>query len=292
MLAFKPIELQNAEMLRGFFSQTKSRSSDETAGNALIWRDFFAYEYCIYNETLVIKSTFADGNTYFDLPVGKDVNGCINALIGEFKSVSLITDSGGLSHLCANFSTTATPIPDWWEYLYNAEDLKTFSGRKYNGQRNHANYFEKNNPSWQYFPVTGENAARVIAFANALFESKPKTPMLEEEHRKIPEILLNLDIYGQSAGALADKNGNILAFAIGEVKGDTLFVRIEKALQEIRGAHQMIVREFTSHNAVNGVLYVNREEDMGNEGLRRAKLAYHPCDMVKKYTVRIDGDTI
>lgn len=287
MIPFKPITLQDADLLNGFFCNYKSRSSDDTLGNALIWRDYFAYEYGIFNNTLVIKGTFEGGYTHFTVPIGNDVGGCLNALRGQFTDISFLTDSVGVQTLKEYFPITSVPAPDWWEYLYEAEDLKMFSGRKYNGQRNHTNFFERNMPNWHFSPVNNDNAADVIAFAGEMLNTKEQTPMLTEENRKISDVLLNPALYHQLSGALYDGDGNVLAFAIGEVKGDTLYVHIEKARAEVRGAYPMIVREFAKYYATDGVRFINREEDMGNEGLRKSKQSYHPCAMIEKYFVKM-----
>ena len=84
-------------------------------------------------------------------------------------------------------------------------------------------------------------------------------------------------------GGLIRTEGRIVAFSFGEIIGDTLFVHVEKALREVRGSYQMIVSELLSRFATDGILYVNREEDVGDPGLRYSKESYHPKCLLEKY---------
>ena len=80
-------------------------------------------------------------------------------------------------------------------------------------------------------------------------------------------------------------NGEIVAASFGEIVGDTMYVHIEKALRSFRGAYPMITSQFLHYYFQDGLLFVNREEDMGDEGLRYSKSAYHPCCLLKKYII-------
>ena len=82
--------------------------------------------------------------------------------------------------------------------------------------------------------------------------------------------------------------GKIVAFSVGEIVGDTLFVHIEKALKEYEGSYQVMVREFAVHEATDEVTYINREEDIGDLGLRTSKLSYHPVRLLAKYFVTVE----
>lgn len=90
-------------------------------------------------------------------------------------------------------------------------------------------------------------------------------------------------------GAFIEVDGNIVAMSVGEVVNDTLYCHIEKANRDYHGAYQMIVREFASHilEKYPDVKYINREEDVGDEGLRKSKLSYHPIDLLDKYCVLV-----
>ena len=122
-------------------------------------------------------------------------------------------------------------------------------------------------------------------FLSYYYESVQKdSSTFRDEELAVNEVLSHLDIYGFFGGVIRAE-GNICAFSLGEVIGDTLFVHIEKADREIRGAYQMMVSEFVSHYGKEPVLYVNREEDVGDPGLRYSKESYHPHALLEKYVL-------
>ena len=106
-----------------------------------------------------------------------------------------------------------------------------------------------------------------------------------EENHKVQEVLEHLDQYGLVGGVLR-ADGAIVGFTLGEVLRDTLYIHIEKADRDYPGAYQMLCRQFCAAYA-GGLAYVNREEDMGDLGLRKAKRDLHPVTQLKKYTVEV-----
>ena len=91
-------------------------------------------------------------------------------------------------------------------------------------------------------------------------------------------------------GGILRVGGEIVAFTLGEpVSDDTFVVHIEKAHAQVRGAYQMINQQFLAHEVAD-YTYVNREDDTGDEGLRKAKLSYRPAFLVEKGTVTLKGD--
>ena len=98
------------------------------------------------------------------------------------------------------------------------------------------------------------------------------------------EVLDNFEAYGLFGGLLKT-DGRTVGLSIGEILGDTLFVHVEKSLKDVNGAYPMLVREFARAFAGEGVNYINREEDDGNEGLRTSKLSYHPVKLLEKYLI-------
>jgi hypothetical protein len=105
-------------------------------------------------------------------------------------------------------------------------------------------------------------------------------PEAHYEGDAVDRIIENFTLSG-AIGGLLRADGRAVGFFLGEKQGDTLFLHIEKALREVRGAYPMLVRETAA--AFTDCTYENREEDDGNEGLRRSKESYCPCGKVVKY---------
>jgi hypothetical protein len=291
MIRFETLKLSNLETIRPYFQKLRSRACDNTIGGTFMWRDFFKMEYAIYNkDTLVFKLLYFDNIIAFTVPVGDSVEECVRALdayCGEqnIKLAFCMVEEDQMPLLMNLFSGKARLERDWVDYLYHADDLALLLGRKYNGQRNHINAFKKTGASYTFCEISRENINQIIAFNERLSEeSKKESAIFQEEQKMTIEVLRKYDIYALLGGAIY-LNEEVIAFSIGEIVGDTLFVHIEKANPAFRGAYQIMTNEFARYFAREGINYINREEDVGDEGLRRSKLSYHPCRFVKKYTV-------
>ena len=118
---------------------------------------------------------------------------------------------------------------------------------------------------------------------------REKNAATDAEAEKIEELLDNLDLYESFGffGGLLRVNGNVIGFSFAERIGDTMFVHIEKADIRYDGAYQMLVSSFASHFSHPDVLFINREDDTGNEGLRKSKLSYQPIKLLPKYVVTL-----
>ena len=198
---------------------------------------------------------------------------------------------------------------DAFDYLYRAEDLKYFRGKKLSGQRNHVNKFLKTYGNWSFRVITEEDhvnkflktygnwSFRVIteedipavkAFLDRYAAGRDKAAAsFHEDLRKTHEVLDNYQLYDMLGGMLL-VDGNIVGFSLGEIVGDTLFTHIEKADRDYQGCYQMVVAQFAQQFAHEGVHFINREDDAGDPGLRTSKLSYHPVALLEKYTVTVD----
>ncbi len=292
MVSFKKLTLSDIDKIRPYFMLSKTRTCDNTVGGAVMWRDFFSEEYAIINDTLIFKLNYLHHQTAFTMPLGKDVFGALHTIADYCTEnnipmkICCATESDVML-LMAQFDVEAVKEENWSDYLYLASDLANMKGKKYNGQRNHINRFMRENSSYEFSVIDDSNIGDIISFFDTFNMHNVKdSPIFIEEKKKVYEVLNNYDCYGQTGLVLYVEN-SIAAFSVGEVIGDTLYVHIEKADTDVEGAYQMIVREFTASNLEKGIVYVNREDDAGDEGLRTSKLSYHPCELIDKYTVKV-----
>ncbi len=293
MLKFLPLNLEEINNIRQYFRLSSNRICDNTPGTALMWRDYFSNEYAVFDSTLIFKVKYFDGNTAFSFPMGKNIDGAIKEIekycdFNDLPMIFGVITENDIPKLSSIYDVEVFHEENWGDYLYKASDLAEMSGKKYSGQRNHINFFDKNNPGWYYEKMTLSNVPRVRRFYESLEIPEEKiSDMFIEEQRKIVEVLENFEAYSMNGGFISLADGTVVAMAIGEVVKDTLFVHVEKARYDVRGAYQLIAREFPKSFMEQGIEYVNREEDLGQEGLRKSKLSYHPCEIIKKHTVRI-----
>ena len=280
-------------MVTGYIKQKKTRSCEDTFGNLLLWARFYQIRIAEV-EGMLVSATMGK-ELSFHYPYGKgDPKKCIEALMayakeqGQEFQMHCVTPEE-FEELEALFPGTfeIEYHRDIADYVYEAEKLCTLSGKKYHGKKNHVNKFKKTYENWEYISMTGEH----VEEAFQLLLKWKNLNLCMENHEKNAEscvasnylrLFEELDV----CGGLLRVDGQAVAFCIGEqVCDDTMVVHIEKALTEYEGAYPMINQQFVEHEC-SRVTYVNREEDTGDEGLRKAKLSYRPVFMVEKGTVK------
>ena len=171
------------------------------------------------------------------------------------------------------------------DYIYNAADLRQFCGKSYHTQKNHVNAFLREHPDYRFEPLTAGSEAALAAFFDAYTAADDDdSASAKEEIAACRRILPLLGVLPLDTRLLTD-GGRILGFTVMEKIGDTLMIHIEKGLPAVRGVYPMLVT--LEANAYPDVRFVNREEDDGNEGLRRSKQSYHPVRLLQKYYAEI-----
>jgi hypothetical protein len=260
-----------------------------------MWRDMFKTQYAVQDGILYLKVEYSPGGVEFAPPRGDGA--------GERRAYEAILrycrENGVAARLCAvseellalvrSMFPDASAVTDrsWSDYLYDGEAIRTLAGRKYSGQRNHINRFRREYPDWSFGTVTEAELGAVREFfVRYSAEHIKDYPAYSEGNVKTIELIDNFGRYGQLGGVLR-VGGEIVGASFGEVVGDTLFVHVEKANTDYPGAYPMLVNQFASAFAVGGVMYINREEDDGVEGLRVSKLSYHPVRLLDKYVVEL-----
>lgn len=297
-LHFSPLTLDDVPRILPYLGYSCSRTCDFTVGGLLMWAGYFNYSYAIYNDTLYIKGVTEDDVTRpaFSLPVGrmplKESIGLLREYCRQNDCMPLVFSAVPEEYvepLRLLGATKVTSLDDWGDYLYDAEALATLSGKKLGKKRNHVNRFVTDNPGYTFTPITKENLADVVAFYRDTHLPLSKPALADVEREQVMHVLDNIDRYGFEGAVLSTPADGIVAFTLGEVIGDTLYVHIEKMNHEVNGAGETINKLFaelmTGHHPE--VRYINREEDVGDPGLRHAKESYHPLRILAKYNVEM-----
>ena len=291
MLNFMDLKLSDIQTVRPYLSMQNTRICDYSVGGIFMWRDFFHTKYAFYNDTLIFQVTYLGGVTAFTVPLGRDLQGALLQIELHCREtgtpLTFCTVPGGEIAMLKQKYPEAEVVPnrDWYDYLYRAQDLVNFSGKKYDGQRNHIHKFQRMYPEHAFHEITEENIAAVRAFyADFVSLYLKDGPFAREEAAKTAELLENYRQYGMFGGFLT-AGDVIVAMSVGERIRDTVFVHIEKADIRYPGAYQVMVQEFLKHFAGDAE-FVNREEDVGDAGLRKSKLSYHPAELLEKSTVK------
>lgn len=294
---FKTITPEDMVKIAPFLQQEKGRTTDFTNGGILMWVEFFNYKYCIHDDTLFIKGVVENDRTTpaFSLPLGKLT---IKESIDFLKDINIgsdhrLTFSAVPEYAVDEFKKAGAreveELTDWGDYLYDAEKLATLTGKKYSKKRNHVNQFYTSYPRHDLIELTSGNISLALAVMDE-FEKEADNTFSATAERILTRNILRLIETSRInyIGAILIADDKPCAFTIGEIKGDTLFIHIEKALRGYHGSYETINKEFAAMiRAKNpNVKYINREDDGGDEGLRKAKESYHPLTILKKYNIR------
>ncbi len=179
-----------------------------------------------------------------------------------------------------------------YDYIYGVDKLADLAGKKLHAKRNHINRFNENYPDWMFEPLRPGNLSECQEMNEAWFSQRgqkvegEEKNMLEDENNSLQNALKNFDALGLEGG-LIRAGGRVVAFTMGDRLGEDCFdVHFEKAFDHIQGAYPIINREFARYirDKYPEVKWFNREDDVGLEGLRKAKMSYYPDILVKKFT--------
>lgn len=293
MLNFKKIDLESIEVLHPYLSKSTNRLCDFSVGGMVMWRDAFESEYDIYEGALYIKLKLQDGRVAFTYPIGKPFKDTHKNLLeycaSAWKKLVFAIVSAEEKDEILNFFPDADISfeRDFSDYVYTGESLASFKGKKYSGQRNHINRFMHENDIWNFEEVSEANLPEIKAFFEKYnTENEKESFTAVAERNGVRDVLENFDAYGFNGEALR-VDGKIVGFFLCEAVYDTLIVHIEKCDRNITGAYQMLAKEEAAKYCVGSLKYVNREDDSGDEGLRKSKLSYHPAFIAEKYTVTV-----
>ncbi len=292
MLEFREITLADRPWITDCLQRSNERGCEYSFANNMAWRRLQDSKIAEYRGFyLCCAFNTQDGAPSFIYPAGEGDHHEILLEMRRFseslgKPLHIWNVSPDrLAWLQAQYGDTfeVTPHRDSWDYVYRSEDLANLAGRRYHQKRNFLHRFAQYDA--QIRPMTEADFDDCIAFAAAQYNEK-----LEGDASGISEQFA-IDTYFRHfqelalEGMVVRANGRLIAFSIGEpLNSDTFCVHIEKADTAFQGVYAAVNQGFAARIAPR-FPYINREEDLGIEGLRKAKKSYHPCFMVEKYGV-------
>ncbi len=258
--------------------------------NMFMWRKTLNYRVLETDGCICIIGRYRNYPPFMLFPLGRDVISAIKTVQSEMGPITMSHISEEMALIIKeNFpSAVITDNPDFRDYIYLASDLDKLAGRKFHQKRNHIAKFHSRY-EFEYVSVTKNDTSNLPLLRQAaeeLFTDRENDELLDE-HEAILEVLNNFKELGVTA-ALIRVDGQNVAYTIGEMMSDdTALIHIEKADRSFEGSYSVINREFVHREFADKATYVNREEDLGIEGLRKAKLSYNPISMPLSYSVKI-----
>lgn len=297
MLKFKKITREDFSLIDKYFSMHLSNMGEErlcdyAPGTVKMWFEEYSMEYAVLGDILFLKANYEeeDGDSYL-MPVGRTDEGALKALYGHVKDKEGVT----LSVIPESIKDRVAQIfcvergqvfydRDWVDYIYSREEFENPSGKKHHNYKYNLNKFAKEHSDYSVEQITEDNLSEAIDFYKKYCKENPETSSTEDgEYRATLQVLEELSAYSM-IGAVLRAEGRIIGLTIGEIYGDTVIIHTEKAEKTVTGAYPTIARGFLKL-LPESVRYVNREEDMGLEGLRRSKLSYAPIRLERKFTL-------
>jgi len=293
MLDFKPLTLEDKEIFDKYLKPYNFLTCEYSFTNLFIWRIGLDIQYAIYKDALIIKKKDFYSDYHFMQPIGytnenlKNIVDTLETIKINLNLKNLFKDAETpfIEDLKAIYGEKFTIEEDRanFDYIYESSKLISLSGKKLHGKKNHYNNFIKNN-SFHAEEISKNNIEDCIEAACKWCKLNDCKGYLKFELNAIKELLLNkdkLDFIGLAV-YVSDK---LSAFTIGEkINKNMAIIHIEKADAEINGLYTYINKTFTE-NYFSEVPYINREQDLGKEGLRKAKLSYQPFKLEPKYSV-------
>ncbi|MCX7923635.1 MAG: phosphatidylglycerol lysyltransferase domain-containing protein [Clostridia bacterium] len=300
MLDFAEINIGDKALFDRYLKCHNPQVSELTFTNLFMWRNYYRCRYIIINDFLCVIAVPEGKEPFSFMPLGVMDNERLEDTVHKLKEY--FTKKGwqlrfsriaegvlGYFRTLTNSEDDIALDRDNSDYIYLTGDMTNLSGKKYDGKRNHINNFKKLY-EFEYVPMNDNH----IEDCRSIMEGWCSERSCEDHKALYCEKLANyeaLDNFLQLSykGALIKVNGRFEAFTIGEMlNSDTAVIHIEKANSKIKGLYTFINQQFCSNEWEQaGALYINREQDLGIEGLRKAKMSYHPVKLVDKYSVVI-----
>ena len=287
-IPFKAITINDKEVIDLFLYKDSPPGLGAFTFSSLIsWESIYHYQWAVLYDTLLIKLTTIDDNRgHFAKPIGDFPAALEDRIIRHAVSLNYNLNIFGISdEFVANHPGFVSNFDqaehrELENYIYLSENLALLKGREYQSKRNLVNQFETKN-NWTIEPISAGNIPDCFELINDIYTQKDfdSIPYLAYEIKAL-EFVLNHFARLREEGILIRVDGKPAAFSIYEyLNPSTYVVHFEKALKAYNGLYQLINRETARIILSKGFKYINREEDLGIDGLRKAKLSYHPVEL-------------
>jgi hypothetical protein len=301
-LKFKPIEFRDMPIMQPFYEMRPNRTCDSTFLESFIWKDYYRVEYAIWENRALLWIAEMDGKKFSAMPLCRpedlpDAFHAIEQYFNENLGYPLVIN------LADEYAVNLLNLPedkyrveeqvDSRDYIYSGDSLRTLAGKKMHKKKNRLNVFTRAYEGrYEYRRLACSDSHRVWEFLDKWREQKDEDEEhLDYEAMGVHDILKNCVANpGAMGGVFID--GELEAFTIGSYNPveKMAVIHVEKANPTIDGLYQFINREFLL-DAFPQAELVNREDDMGLEGLRKSKMSYNPVTFARKFLVQqlVDG---
>lgn len=285
-MLFSSLTPNQYELWKSFWEKTRNRTADCTFFNLYGWALAYGIEYAVENDLFWVRSTKGEKPVYW-YPLGNTDDLNWDTVLADFPSgscferipISLAEQIQSRCPRIVNFS----PTRDQDEYLYERTALADFTGRKLHKKRSHLNAYERLYGT-DFRPLSKKDIPSILALSEEwLLLQEPQNPSLKSEYTAIERMLSLWDLDDSVCCGGLFVEGKLIAYDFGSAMDDKTFViHIEKGLPQYRGVYPSIVKNFAGHSIPPTYETINREQDLGEEGLRHSKMTYQPSGFLQK----------
>lgn len=290
MLEFKKINIKDISKIYLYTKKLESYFCEHNFVDIFIWKDYYKTEISFDENFLYIRIRVNNEYIYL-FPIGNgNILNAINKIekivkFCKYKIISINTKQKKLLNEKMPNKFLYLESRNNYDYIYLSNDLITLNGKKFHSKRNFVNRFKKiHDTKWSHEAINEQNKDLIIEFFDKwCFINKVN---LNEFSGEKHALLLAINNFNdlKLKGEILYLNNEVIAFSIGNQFNNNMFViQFEKANSNIIGSYQMINFIF-AQKYCNNTCYINREEDLGIEGLRKAKMSYNPAFLAEKYT--------
>lgn len=288
MLNFKKLTIEDIDLLNSYYQKYNNKCADYTVCGYFLWRDYFNTHFAISNDTMILKMDSKSWTNFFGMPLGANVENAISELIDycKIENINLKifpVPKFDIDKIKLDYNFDVKYVDRCSDYIYDYNSLKSLSGRKLHGQKNHLNYFIKNYPNAIFSKIENSDIDNLIQF---LIDLKNKENINSDFHNiefaMNEEMLKNIMIY-KFVGYKLTIDNKIIGFIVGEQIKNTVFIHFQKMDRTYRGSYQYLMVEFLK--IFDNAELVNMEDDAEDDDLKYTKECYHPIYMLDKYMI-------
>ena len=296
MLNFIPVTIENRDAIHAFLQKSPYRNCDFSFANIFCWKHKYNTHFCIEHGFLFFRFHASKDISGYMMPLGDgDLRMALDLLLEDarerdeyFRLFAITPEMFERIEACYPGRFLYEADRSWSEYIYNSQALITLKGKKLQSKRNHINKF-KRTYTYEYLPITKEIIPDCLKLYCRWCKENggcEEDKSLVEERQTTDTAFTYFEQLELRGGALR-VDGEIIAYSYGQAIGpDTFGVHAEKSLYEIDGGFSMINQQFAEHEC-SQYAYINREEDLGLDSLRQAKLSYQPAIIMPKGSVQL-----
>lgn len=296
MLDFKIPEINDYFWVSECLSEAHSMNCEYTFGSIYLWHTAYRTKIAHYKDFFICRWGKEEDFSY-SLPIGKgNFKEAVLEIIADAKENCVTPNIYGVTESYKEMLEKEFPNQINYkyddgnnDYIYSAESLANLSGKKYHSKRNHITNFKKNNSDWCFEEISKDNIDECINLHTNWIEERDDND--SDYSLEFESVLTGFENYEKLGfyGGIIRVYGKAIAYTYGEKLNDECFVsHFEKAPADVQGAYAIINQEFAKRLLDKGFKYINREEDLGLEGLRKAKQSYHPAIWLKKEVAVFD----